>query len=387
MRFIATIQKKATRENAKIAEEKYKDVQAAYNQALTYLSGGFSFWDILKRKLIIAAIAGLTVAVLYLIKLRYPISSQRRPLYSERPAIFFIIQGVAMKHFIKRSPSRLFLTISLLTLSVVLFALRTASAQDANPFPFEKDVQRYEQISAENPPSSDNTFFVGSSTFTIWKEIPEDFAEYKAINRGFGGSQISHWLDVAAERILKPYKPRRIVFFCGCNDIASGKSPEEVFENFQAFVEMMRDANPNVVIHFCALHMPPVREKHWENFRKLNADVEALAEKIRIFTTSISLALPDENGAESRNFFKTTVSTLLVKAKKSWSPSLRNRLKEKSAISAAKERLGIRLLSKTSFAKGTLAQRRDLELPSQVPVKHKLGNWTVAFDRENDASL
>ncbi|MDD3590818.1 MAG: hypothetical protein PHO46_11210 [Thermoguttaceae bacterium] len=70
VRFIATIQKKATRENAKIVEEKYKDVQAAYNQALTYLSGGFSFWDILKRKLIVAAIAGLTVAVLYLIKIR-----------------------------------------------------------------------------------------------------------------------------------------------------------------------------------------------------------------------------------------------------------------------------------------------------------------------------
>ena len=291
-----------------------------------------------------------------------------------------------MKHFIKRSPSRLFLTISLLTLSVVLFALRTASAQDANPFPFEKDVQRYEQISAENPPSSDNTFFVGSSTFTIWKEIPEDFAEYKAINRGFGGSQISHWLDVAAERILKPYKPRRIVFFCGCNDIASGKSPEQVFENFQTFVEMMRDANPNVVIHFCALHMPPVREKHWEDFRKLNADVEALAEKDpNIYYIDFAGATSDENGAGIPELFQNDRLHLTREGEKVLVPVIKESIEKEISDKSRERATWYPAPVKNFFRERDFSTSDvDLELPSQVPVKHKLGNWTVAFDREND---
>ncbi len=177
--------------------------------------------------------------------------------------------------------------------------------QDAKPFHFEKDVQNYEKASAANPPTDQTTFFVGSSTFTIWKEIPEDFAEYNAVNRGFGGSQISDWLDVAADRLLTPYKPRRIVFFCGCNDIAAGKSSESVFADFNAFVEKMRAANPDVVIHFCALHMPPVREKHWQEFRKYNEAVEELAKSDpNIYYVDFASATSDDKGAGLERLFQ-----------------------------------------------------------------------------------
>ena len=134
-----------------------------------------------------------------------------------------------------------------------------AGAQDAKPFPYEKDLLRFEKEDQATPPTNETTFFVGSSTFTIWKEIPEDFAEFHAVNRGFGGSQISQWLEVAADRVLVPHAPNRIVFFCGCNDIAGGKTPEKTLEDFKAFVMKMRASNPKVIIHFCALHMPPVR--------------------------------------------------------------------------------------------------------------------------------
>ncbi len=202
----------------------------------------------------------------------------------------------------KKSTIKKLATLFLVAFAVVVSA-STLLAVDA--FRFEKDVQRYEKLSQEEPPTSDTTFFVGSSTFTGWKEIPNDFQSCKAINRGFGGSQISDWLDVAADRILTPYKPSRIVFFCGCNDIASGKTAESVVDDFKTFVQKMRDANPDVVIHFCALHMPPVREKHWNAFKTFNAAVKEIADQDeRIFYVDFALATSDENGAGRPELFK-----------------------------------------------------------------------------------
>ena len=196
-------------------------------------------------------------------------------------------------------------TIAILGTVVALLVAISAANVFAAEFRFEKDIQRYEQISRETPPTRDTTFFVGSSTFTGWKEIPNDFKSCNAVNRGFGGSQISDWLDVAAERILTPYHPSRIVFFCGCNDIASGKKPEKVVEDFKTFVELMRASNPDVVLHVCALHMPPVRKKHWDDFKRFNAAVKEIAEQdARIFYVDFADATSDENGAGRPELFK-----------------------------------------------------------------------------------
>ena len=194
------------------------------------------------------------------------------------------------------------LVVSALVAGVALVASSVLAAAD---FRFEKDVQRYEKISQETPPTPETTFFVGSSTFTGWKEIPNDFQSCCAINRGFGGSQISDWLDVAADRILTPYKPNRIVFFCGCNDIASGKTPESVVEDFKTFLQKMRDANPNVVVHVCALHMPPSRKKHWVAFKTFNAAVKDVADQDeRVFYVDFAAATSDENGQGRPELFK-----------------------------------------------------------------------------------
>jgi len=225
------------------------------------------------------------------------------------------------------------------SLALILALGVVSYAQDARTFHFEKDVQNYEKASETNAPTDQTTFFVGSSTFTIWKEIPEDFAEFNAINRGFGGSQISDWLDVAADRLLTPYKPSRIVFFCGCNDIASGKSSEAVFGDFVAFVKKMRAANPDVVVHFCALHMPPVREKHWQEFKKYNKAVEALAKfDPNIYYVDFAGATSDDKGAGLEQLFQKDRLHLTRDGEKVLIPlikaSINNELEVKKAVPA-----------------------------------------------------
>ena len=269
---------------------------------------------------------------------------------------------------------------------VVLSVLKTSFAQENNSFPFEKDVQRYEQISAENPPAKDTTFFVGSSTFTIWKEIPDDFAEFNAINRGFGGSRISDWNDVAADRILTPYKPGRIVFFCGCNDIAGGKSVEQVFGDFKTFVDKMRDANPNLVIHFCALHMPPVREKNWESFRQFNANVKALADQDpNIYYVDFAAATSDENGAGRAELFQNDRLHLTRDGEKVLIPLIKKSIREGINDKRNKREYYYPAPVKNYFHNNPFhSYQIEFEPSVQVPTKYKLTGWNVEIAREND---
>ncbi len=129
---------------------------------------------------------------------------------------------------------------------------------------WESDIRRFEAADRANPPPPNAVLFVGSSGIVLWKTLAQDFPEYKVINRGFGGSQIADSVFYA-DRIITPYKPRFIVFRAGTNDIAAGKSPEQVFEDFKAFVTTVQTRLPKTKIVFLALNPSPLR---WGNFAK-----------------------------------------------------------------------------------------------------------------------
>ena len=124
----------------------------------------------------------------------------------------------------------------------------------------EKAIVAYEAKDQQSPPPQGATLFIGSSTFTMWKTIEEDLKPIPVINRGFGGStipEVIHYMD----RIVLPYKPGRIVFYTGGNDIAGGASAEKVFADFKTFVEKSKAALPNVQIYFVSSKTAPVRIK------------------------------------------------------------------------------------------------------------------------------
>jgi lysophospholipase L1-like esterase len=86
----------------------------------------------------------------------------------------------------------------------------------------------------------------------MWKDLAADFPETKIINRGFGGSQIED-STYFADRIIVPYQPRMIVLYAGDNDLASGKTPQQVFEAYKAFVSHLRSKLPNAKIAYISI--------------------------------------------------------------------------------------------------------------------------------------
>ena len=130
---------------------------------------------------------------------------------------------------------------------------RPASQPTTQPaLPFEKEIVAFEQADAARPPSPGGIVFVGSSSIRLWKTLEQDFADLPVINRGFGGSQVADSVRYA-DRIVLPHRPKTVVLYAGDNDIAGGKSPEQVFSDFKAFVNRIHRALPDTRVLYIAI--------------------------------------------------------------------------------------------------------------------------------------
>jgi lysophospholipase L1-like esterase len=147
----------------------------------------------------------------------------------------------------------------------LLMGCLSAAAADPTPAtPWESSIQRFEQADRRDPPPQNAVLFVGSSGIVMWTTLAEDFPKHTVISRGFGGSHISDSVRYA-DRIVIPYRPRLIVLRAGTNDMAAGKTPEQVFADFKAFVSVVRAKLPHTRIAFMSINPSIAR---WGNFAK-----------------------------------------------------------------------------------------------------------------------
>ena len=159
-----------------------------------------------------------------------------------------------------------------LVLAAAVSLPRLACAADTNPphhVQYESAIRAFEAADKTNPPPKEAVLFIGSSSIRMWKTAQEQFPKHRIINRGFGGS---HLLDsvVFADRIVIPYRPKLVVLYAGDNDIAAGKAPEIVRDDFKAFVAKVRSALPETRIAYVAIKPSPSRLKYFEAHKRTN---------------------------------------------------------------------------------------------------------------------
>jgi lysophospholipase L1-like esterase len=170
-------------------------------------------------------------------------------------------------------------------LSIAIALLAAAAARGASPATapssapsaadksasakWEKEIAAFEEADKTSPPPRGAIVFVGSSTIRLWKSLADDFAGYTVINRGFGGSELADSVYFA-DRMVIPYHPRMIVLFAGTNDINAGKSPQQVFSDYQSFVAKVRAALPDARIAYLSIAPCPSRWKQAEKQTEAN---------------------------------------------------------------------------------------------------------------------
>ncbi len=134
------------------------------------------------------------------------------------------------------------------------------NAQENTPA-FWNDIQKFKQVDSVNAPQKGAILFIGSSSFTMWKNVQADFPVYKITNRGFGGSTLLDQLRYFND-IVVPYKPKQILIYCGENDLAASDTitGDEVARRFQKLFTLIRRKFPKVQVTYISMKPSPSRQ-------------------------------------------------------------------------------------------------------------------------------
>jgi lysophospholipase L1-like esterase len=166
---------------------------------------------------------------------------------------------------------------------VVLFLLVTSGlfAQTEQP-PYWKEIQAFKKQDSLNPPAKDKVLFVGSSSFTMWKDVQNYFSGYKIINRGFGGSSLPDVIRYVDDVIIL-YQPKQIVIYCGENDLAASDnvSPDLVLNRFKELFFLVRNQLPKVPIVFISIKPSPSRQHLMPKMEAANKLIKKFLKKER----------------------------------------------------------------------------------------------------------
>ncbi|MFI5152280.1 MAG: GDSL-type esterase/lipase family protein [Chitinophagales bacterium] len=138
--------------------------------------------------------------------------------------------------------------------------------------PFANDIRAFKKQDSVQFPPQHAILFIGSSSFTNWKDVQDYFPGYPIINRGFGGSSLPDLIRYSDD-IIFPYHPKQIVIYCGDNDLAISDtvSSETVVRRFETLFSMIRKKMPGVNMLYVSIKPSPSRARLKAKAEKANA--------------------------------------------------------------------------------------------------------------------
>jgi len=158
-------------------------------------------------------------------------------------------------------------------------APKAPAASQPVPAPwYENEIRAFEAADKASPPAPGQVLFIGSSSVRMWKTLSEDMKPAPVLNRGFGGSRTADVLAVF-DRIVLPYKPSVIVYYCGDNDLGMDNTDSQaVADGFIEFDRRARKEWPGVKVMYIAIKPSVQRWKNWEAMKKTNELVQSYCE-------------------------------------------------------------------------------------------------------------
>lgn len=152
-----------------------------------------------------------------------------------------------------------------------------SQAAKLSPERWESSIARFEQQDQQTPPPRHANLFVGSSSIRLWK-LETAFPGYKCINRGFGGSLLSDVVHFVP-RIVYPYEPRVIVLYAGDNDLAVGRTADQVAADYRRFVQCVQSKLPETKIVWITIKPSPKRWALREEAQRANLLVRQIIQQ------------------------------------------------------------------------------------------------------------
>jgi len=119
---------------------------------------------------------------------------------------------------------------------------------------FKDEIAAFQKEDSLHKPKDGIILFIGSSSFRLWKNVKEDLHNTTILNRAFGGATLGDLIYYKRKVIMK-YNPKKIVMYCGENDIANSPTmtPDLVRGRFVNLFEQMRFWFPEAQIIFVSI--------------------------------------------------------------------------------------------------------------------------------------
>ncbi len=196
--------------------------------------------------------------------------------------------------------------------------------------PFKEDIQNFKKQDSINPPPQNAILFVGSSSFTKWKDVQDYFPGYKIINRGFGGSSLPDVIRYVNDIII-PYHPKQVVIYCGDNDLAASDTvtAETVVSRFKNLFFLIRKKLPNENIAFVSIKPSPSRTRLMPKGEAANKAIKSflVSQKNTSFIDVYHLML-EENGKPMPSIFLQDSLHMNAKGYAIWKKAIEPHLKK-----------------------------------------------------------
>ena len=211
-----------------------------------------------------------------------------------------------------------------LVLVSLMLAMNTSAQNRWEPF-----IQAFEEQDQEDPPPENAIVFAGSSSIVYWRTLKDDMAPLTVINRGFGGSQMFE-LNMYRDRIVTNYKPKAIVVYEGDNDVAAGKSVNEIVSQSRDFISHVDKELSSTEIYLIAVKPSIARAAMWETMKEVNDQLKKLAEEnAKVHYLDIASPMLQESGLVKEDLFVDDGLHLNAKGYEIWTNVVRPVLLEK----------------------------------------------------------
>lgn len=190
--------------------------------------------------------------------------------------------------------------------TILVFLLLAVSVQAQEKLPFWKEVQALKMLDSAKFPAANQILFIGSSSFTLWKDIQEYFPSKPILNRAFGGSTL---LDLTRYRyeVIYPYQPKQVVMYCGENDFASSDTVtvEMVVQRFETLFKLIRARYKSVPFAYVSMKPSPSRAHLMSKYAEANQQIrQYLSSQAKTVFIDVYHAMLQPGGEVMTDIFK-----------------------------------------------------------------------------------
>ncbi|MDR1527773.1 MAG: GDSL-type esterase/lipase family protein [Dysgonamonadaceae bacterium] len=202
---------------------------------------------------------------------------------------------------------------------------------------WRKDIEAFITKDTENGVHTNGILFVGSSTFNLWRNLPDYFPGYAITNRGFGGSSMRDVLYFY-EHLVKPHKPAQLFLYEGDNDLANDHyTVDEFITDVKCFIHLTHVCFPKCEIYILSIKPSPARQKFFGKYAEANARMKELCDQtpnLRFIDMWSLMADPEGQPAGTTDYFLEDRLHLNVAGYNRWAEVIRPYLKQQEATPA-----------------------------------------------------